>query len=104
LARRAMPAGDGTREDDYPSLVQRAVSRYVGGQLLFSVIMGTSAGVALYLFGVTGVFPDGSRYAVALGVFYGVMGLVPYFGPILGSLPAVLIALFTNPLSAVWAV
>jgi putative heme transporter len=104
LARRLMPAGDGTREDDYPSLVQRAVSRYVGGQLLFSVIMGTSAGIALYLFGVTGVFPDGSKYAVALGVFYGVMELVPYIGPILGSLPAVLIALFTNPISAVWVV
>jgi predicted PurR-regulated permease PerM len=102
LARRVMPDGDGTRDDDYPALVQRAVSRYVGGQLLFSVVMGTSAGLALYLFGVTGVFPDGSKYAVALGVFYGVMELVPYIGPILGALPAILIALFTHPISAVW--
>ncbi len=45
--------------DDYPTLVQRAVSRYVGGQLLFSVIMGTTAGVSLYIFGVLGIFPDG---------------------------------------------
>ncbi len=102
LARRVMPDGDGTREDDYPSLVQRAVSRYVGGQLLFSVIMGASAGLALYLFGVTDVFPDGSKYAIAFGVFYGVMELVPYIGPILGALPPLIVALFTHPIAALW--
>jgi predicted PurR-regulated permease PerM len=102
LVRRAMPAGDGTREDDYPRLVQRAVSRYVGGQLLFSTIMGASAGLALYLFGVLGIFPDGRTYGLALGVFYGVMELIPYIGPILGALPAVLIALFTDPITALW--
>jgi predicted PurR-regulated permease PerM len=104
LVRRVMPDGDGTRADDYPLLVQRAVSRYVGGQLLFSAIMGFSAGLALYLFGVLGIFPDGSKYAVAFGMFYGVMELVPYVGPILGALPPVLVALFTDPLTAVWVV
>jgi predicted PurR-regulated permease PerM len=102
LARRLMPDSDGTRADDYPHLVQRAVSRYVGGQLLFSVIMGTSTGVALYLFGVLGVFPDGEKYAIAFAVFYGVMELVPYIGPLLGALPPLLVALFTNPISALW--
>ena len=46
LVRRAMPDGDGTRADDYPTLVQRAVSHYVQGQLAFSVIMGATAGIA----------------------------------------------------------
>jgi predicted PurR-regulated permease PerM len=104
LVRRVMPSGDGSRADDYPTLVQRAVSRYVGGQLLFSAIMGASAGFSLYIFGVLGIFPDGSKYAVAFGVFYAVMELVPYIGPILGALPAVLVALFTNPITAVWVV
>jgi len=104
LVRRVMPAGDGTREDDYSHLVQRAVSRYVGAQLLFSVIMGASAGLSLYVFGVLKIFPDGSKYAIALGVFYGVMELVPYIGPILGALPAIIIALLTHPISAVWLV
>jgi predicted PurR-regulated permease PerM len=104
LARRAMPDGDGTRADDYPHLVQRAVSRYVGGQLLFSLTMGLSTGVALYLFGVIGIFPDGEKYAIAFAVFYGVMELVPYIGPILGALPPVAVGLFTNPISALWLV
>ncbi len=102
LVRRAMPDGDGTRADDYPTLVQHAVSRYVGGQLLFSVLMGASAGVSLYVFGLIGIFPDGRKYALAFGVFYGVMELVPYIGPILGALPAVIVALFTDPIVALW--
>jgi len=102
LVRRLMPPGDGTREDDYPTLVQRGVSRYVGGQLLFSLIMGTSAGLALYLFGVLGIFPDGSKYALVFGVLYGFFELIPYIGPFLGALAPVLVALFTDPISAVW--
>ncbi|MGH2911225.1 MAG: AI-2E family transporter [Solirubrobacteraceae bacterium] len=102
MVRRAMPPGDGTPADDYPRLAQHAVSRYVGGQLLFSVVMGASAGFALYLFGVLGIFPDGRKYALALGVFYGVMELIPYIGPILGAIPPILLALFTDPISALW--
>jgi putative heme transporter len=102
LVRQAMPDGDGTPADDYPTLVQQAVSRYVGGQLLFSFMMGASAGIALYVFGVLGIFPDGRKYAVAFAMFYAVMELIPYIGPILGAIPAVLVALLTNPISALW--
>jgi predicted PurR-regulated permease PerM len=104
LARRLMPDGDGTDADDYPHLVQRAVSRYVGGQLLFSLIMGASTGVSLWIFGTVGLFPDGGKYAIAFAVFYGVMELVPYIGPILGAAPPVIVALFTHPISALWLV
>ena len=45
LVRSVMPPGDGTAEDDFPIGIQRAVFGYVRGQLLFSLIMGTSAGV-----------------------------------------------------------
>jgi predicted PurR-regulated permease PerM len=102
LVRQAMPPGDGTHADDYPALAQHAVSRYVGGQLLFSLIMGASVWAALYLFGVLGIFPEGRSYALAFAVFYGVMELVPYIGPILGAIPPVLLALFTDPVSALW--
>jgi len=102
LIRTYMPDGDGTTADDYPTLVQNAVARYVGGQLLFSLIMGATAGLALYLFGVLGIFPDGSKYAVVFAVFYGLMELVPYIGPIIGALPAIVLALATHPVSALW--
>jgi putative heme transporter len=102
LIRKYMPDGDGTPADDYPTLVQSALARYVGGQLLFSLVMGATAGIVLYLLGVVGVFPDGRKYAVVFAVIYGLMELVPYIGPIVGALPAVIVALITDPISAVW--
>jgi predicted PurR-regulated permease PerM len=104
LVRSIMPPGDGTPEDDYPRLVQQAVSGYVRGQLLFSLAMGTSAAIGLAIFGLLGIFPDGERYAIFFGVFYGLAEFIPYIGPIIGPVPAVLLALFQNPISAVWLI
>lgn len=102
LVRRVMPPGDGTPADDFPLLVQRAVFGYVRGQLLFSLVMGSSAALALWIIGSIGIFPDGAHYALFFGGFYGVMELVPYIGPILGAAPPVLVALFNDPLTALW--
>ncbi len=104
LVRRIMPPGDGTPADDFPLLVQQAVFGYVRGQVLFSLIMGASAALALWIFGVAGIFPDGQRYALFFGGFYGLMEFVPYIGPIIGPLPAVIVALFNDPISAVWVI
>jgi predicted PurR-regulated permease PerM len=101
--RSVVPPGDGTRGDDYPTRVQRAVFGYVRGQLLFSVIMGTSAGVALWVMGSLGIFPEGKTYAIVFGAFYGFAELIPYVGPAIGAAPPVLIALFgDNGLDALW--
>jgi predicted PurR-regulated permease PerM len=102
LARDVMPPGDGTREDDFPYRINRAVGGYVRGQLLFSVAMGIGAGVGLYLLGVLGIFPDGKTYALIFGAFFGLMEFIPYVGPFLGAAPPVLVALFQDPLTAVW--
>jgi predicted PurR-regulated permease PerM len=105
LARTVMPPGDGTIDDDYPARVQRAVFGYVRGQLTFSVVMGFSAGVSLWIFGALGIFPPGRSYAVFFGVFFGLMELIPYLGPVLGAVPPVMVALFQgDPLSALWLV
>jgi predicted PurR-regulated permease PerM len=102
FVRSVMPPGDGRPDDDYPTRVQRAVAGYVRGQLLFSVAMGTGAGLGLYLFGVLGIFPDGKTYAFAFGIFFGLMELVPFVGPFLGALPPILVALFQDPVTALW--
>lgn len=102
VVRRVMPSGDGSRDDDYPTGVQHAVSGYVRGQLLFSTAMGTGAGAGLWLFGVLGIFPDGRTYALAFGIFFGLMELIPFVGPFLGALPPVLVALFQDPLTGLW--
>ena len=51
---------------------------------------------------MVGIFPDGQRFALFFGAFYGLMEFIPYIGPIIGPLPAILVALFNDPISAVW--
>src|SRR4051812_4103821 len=102
LVRSVMPPGDGTEADDFPTRIQRAVGGYLRGQIFFSLAMGAGAGVGLYVFGATGVFPDGKTYAFAFGAWFGLMELIPFVGPFLGALPPLLVALFQDPLTAVW--
>jgi predicted PurR-regulated permease PerM len=76
---------------------------YVRGQILFSLIMGTSAGLLLWVMGSLGIFPDGKTYAFFFGAWYGFAELIPYVGPAIGAAPPVLIALFSGePLDALW--
>jgi putative heme transporter len=103
--RSVMPRGDGTPQDDFPTRIQSAVFGYVRGQLLFSLIMGTSAGVLLWVLGSLGVFPDGKTYALFFGAWYGFAELIPYVGPAVGGFPPVIIAAFSGePLDAVWLI
>jgi predicted PurR-regulated permease PerM len=102
MVRSVMPPGDGTEADDFPTRIQRAVGGYLRGQILFSLAMGLGAGLGLYVFGATGVFPDGKTYAFAFGAWFGLMELIPFVGPFLGALPPLLVALFQDPLTAVW--
>jgi predicted PurR-regulated permease PerM len=103
--RSVMPRGDGTPQDDFPTRIQSAVFGYVRGQLLFSLIMGTSAGVMLWVLGSLGIFPDGKTYAVFFGAWYGFAELIPYVGPAIGGFPPVIIAAFSpDPLDAVWLI
>src|SRR3954454_21646054 len=105
IARAVVPPGDGTPEDDFPTRIQASLFGYVRGQLLFSLIMGTSAGVMLWVLGSLGIFPDGATYAFAFGAFYGFAELIPYVGPAVGAFPPVLIAaLSPEPLDAVWLI
>lgn len=100
--RRLMPPGDGSPSDDFPVLAQRAVYNYVRGQLVFSVLMGASAGLLMWAYGALGIFEDGGRYALAFGAWFGLMELVPYVGPVLGAIPPIVVAAFEDPLTAVW--
>jgi predicted PurR-regulated permease PerM len=101
--RSVLPPSHGSPKDDYPARVQRAVFGYVRGQFLFSLIMGTSAGVMLWVFGSLGIFPDGKTYALFFGAWYGFAEVIPYVGPSIGAAPPVLISLFSGEaLDALW--
>jgi predicted PurR-regulated permease PerM len=88
-----------------PGLVvqmEKAVAGYVRGQVLLSLIIGTSAGIGLYVLGTVGLVEGGDTYAVLFGAWVAVTELIPYLGPWLGAIPPVIYALVVDPVSAIW--
>ena len=84
------------------SRMSHAVVSYVRGQLLVSLIIGTSVGVGMWVMGVTGLAPRANHYALLFGAFAAITELIPYLGPILGAVPPVAYAVVVHPLAAVW--
>lgn len=65
--------------------VHHEIGAFLRGQLLISLIVGILSAAALMLAGV--------RSFLALGLIVGLFNMIPYFGPLLGAIPAVLMAL-----------
>ena len=82
--------------------MESALAGYVRGQLLLSLIIGTSAGVGLWLLGMLGWAEGMDRYALLFGAWVAAMELIPYLGPWLGAIPPVIYALIVDPVSAIW--
>jgi len=72
------------------------LGNYVRGQLTLSFIMAVLVTVGLTIFGV--------KYALLLGLIAGVAELIPMVGPILGFVPAALLALAISPAKLLWVV
>jgi predicted PurR-regulated permease PerM len=84
--------------------IERAVGGYVKGQVLVSLIIGTSAGLGLWLLGTFGWLPGGDTYAIVFGSWVAFTELIPYLGPWLGAIPPVLYAIVVDPVSAIWVI
>lgn len=64
------------------------LGRYIRGQLFVALIVGSLSILALYLLDI--------RYAFFIGAVAGLANMIPYFGPIVGAVPAILLALVDN--------
>lgn len=65
--------------------VKRELKLYLRGQLMISLIVGTLTAILLFFIGIPSF--------LVLAIIVGVFNLIPYFGPLLGAIPAVLFAL-----------
>ncbi len=85
------------KEDDYRFMIavlSRSVGGYMRSTCITSVINGVLAGVGLVLVG--------HPYAILMGVLTGVMHLIPVVGPWISAAIATVIALFVDPIMALW--
>ena len=103
---RAVDRRFAPRPGEQPLLrsIEQALASYVRGQAALSLIIGTSAGVGLWALAALGLLPHGQQYALLFGAWVAVTEIIPYLGPWLGSVPAVVYALVVHPISAVWVV
>lgn len=86
----------GAKVAEVLAIVDDTFRRYIRGQLLEAAIVGLLSAVVLYLIGID--------YAIMIGVISGICNMIPYIGPIAGTVLAVLIALLSGqPLLALWA-
>lgn len=75
---------------------ERALRRWLRAQLISMTVVGTLTYIGLSLLGVP------SALALALIAF--VLEFIPFAGPILASIPAILLALMSSPELALWVV
>ncbi|NET51376.1 MAG: AI-2E family transporter, partial [Merismopedia sp. SIO2A8] len=68
------------------SPISRRIGSYVRGRILVSAILSVAIATSL---GVLGL----SDFALALGAIAGLTNLIPFIGPILGAIPALVVAI-----------
>ncbi|MBS4217058.1 AI-2E family transporter [Bacillus sp. FJAT-49711] len=68
--------------------VNESLGGYIRGQILVCAIIGVAATIA---FGIIGV-----HYPVLLGIIIAITNVIPYFGPLIGAVPVILIALMSS--------
>jgi len=74
--------------------IHRVVLRFIQGQVFIALILAVIETIGLYLIGMP--------YAPLLGFIGGVSNIIPYFGPYIGAVPAIAVALATSPWKALW--
>jgi len=76
--------------------IQIKIGNWLRGQLLLMLIVGILVFIGLYFLGV--------EYALTLALVAGILEIVPYAGPIMAAVPAVILAFTQSPLLALLVV
>jgi predicted PurR-regulated permease PerM len=84
--------------------IERALWGYVRGQAILSLVIGTSAGVGMWILGTTGLVQGADRYALLFGVWTAFVEVIPYIGPFLSAVPPAIYALVVDPVGVLWVV
>ncbi|ABR50703.1 protein of unknown function UPF0118 [Alkaliphilus metalliredigens QYMF] len=69
-------------------------SKFIIGKSLDSFIIAIMCLIGLQIMGI--------RYALLISVIIGITNMIPYFGPFIGAVPAVIITFFDSPVKAAW--
>ena len=92
VLRRLVPNDYRTDFDQIWRKVRKMMYAYVRGQLTIAAMIGVLSGIACAVLGLAD--------PIALGLIAGITALIPYLGPFLGAIPAILVGFAISPLKA----
>lgn len=74
--------------------MDEAMSQFIRGRLLMAVIVGIATTIFLFFMGI--------EFAIIIGFITGLADIIPYIGPFIGFVPAVVFAFISSPTKALW--
>jgi predicted PurR-regulated permease PerM len=74
------------------SCLTHGIRAYVKGQLILSITIGILTGLGLFFLGI--------EYFFLLGVLAAILEFIPYLGPIIAAIPALIISIAISPIKA----
>ena len=92
VLRRFVPSDYRTDFDQIWRRIRKMLYAYMRGQLIIAGLIGILCGIACAVLGLAD--------PVALGLIAGITALVPYIGPFVGAVPAILVGLAAAPFKA----
>ncbi len=92
VLRRLVPNDYRTDFDQIWRRVRKMLYAYVRGQLIIAGLIGILSGIACAVLGLAD--------PVALGLIAAITALIPYLGPFIGAVPAILVGLAAGPVKA----
>lgn len=79
---------------DFAAEVDEVFKNFLVGKLIDSTIIGILCYIGMSLLKV--------QFSVLISIIIGVTNMIPYFGPFIGAVPAIIITLFIDPIQAIW--
>ncbi|NME83672.1 AI-2E family transporter [Clostridium sp. SM-530-WT-3G] len=76
--------------------IDMVLSRYIASQLLLCGIIGLLTFILLIILKV--------KFPIWISLINALFNIIPYFGPILGIIPAAVVALIDSPIKCLWVV
>jgi len=74
--------------------IDRVLTRYIASQLLLSGVIGLLTFILLLILKV--------KFPLWISILNAMLNIIPYFGPVFGAVPAIIVALLDSPVKALW--
>jgi predicted PurR-regulated permease PerM len=84
------------------AISNRVFGNWIRGQVLLGIVVGIASYIGLLVLGEL-IDPIFSRYAVLLAIIAGLLELVPFIGPIIAAIPAILLGIAAGPTGVIAA-